>query len=129
MLNWIVDCARKFSTVGIPGVYTTDFNNFPFGNFFNRELQIRMGQCPVKKYNEDLLHLIETGRIDPTQLISHRIKLEEAPKGYDMFDKKGGEWRSAQGCADTLVAGARRLQPFSYLLGCSLFQRPWVGAS
>ena len=89
VLNWIVDCARKFSTVGIPGVYMTDFNNFPFGNFFNKELQIRMGQCPVKKYNEQLLHLVETGRIDPTQLISHRLKLEEAPKGYDMFDKKG----------------------------------------
>jgi threonine dehydrogenase-like Zn-dependent dehydrogenase len=33
--------------------------------------------------------LIETGRIDPMQLISHRMKLEEAPKGYDIFDKKG----------------------------------------
>ena len=33
--------------------------------------------------------MIETGRIDPTQLISHRMKLEEAPKGYEIFDKKG----------------------------------------
>lgn len=89
VINWMVDCARKNSTVGIPGVYMTDFTNFPFGNFFNRGLQIRMGQCPVKNYNEQLLHLIETGRIDPTQLISHRMKLEEAPKGYDMFDMKG----------------------------------------
>ncbi len=40
-------------------------------------------------YNEQLLHLIEVGRIDPTQLISHRMKLEEAPKAYDMLDKKG----------------------------------------
>jgi S-(hydroxymethyl)glutathione dehydrogenase/alcohol dehydrogenase len=48
-----------------------------------------MGQCPVKQYNEQLLHLIEVGRIDPTQLISHRMKLEEAPKGCEMFDHKG----------------------------------------
>jgi len=89
VINWMVDSARKFSTVGIPGVYMTDFVNFPFGNFFNRGLQIKMGQCPVKNYNEQLLHLIETGRIDPTQLISHRMKLDDAPKGYDMFDKKG----------------------------------------
>ncbi|HKU50804.1 MAG TPA: zinc-dependent alcohol dehydrogenase [Nitrososphaera sp.] len=89
VINWMVDSARKQSTVSIPGVYMTDFSNFPFGNFFNRGLQIQMGQCPVKKYNEQLQHLIEVGRIDPTQLISHRMKLEEAPKGYEIFDKKG----------------------------------------
>jgi S-(hydroxymethyl)glutathione dehydrogenase/alcohol dehydrogenase len=89
VINWMVDSARKLSTVSIPGVYMTDFANFPLGNFFNRGLQIRMGQCPVKQYNEQLLHLIETGRIDPTQLISHRMKLGEAPKGYEIFDGKG----------------------------------------
>jgi S-(hydroxymethyl)glutathione dehydrogenase/alcohol dehydrogenase len=89
VINWMVDSARKLSTVSIPGVYMTDFVNFPFGNFFNRGLQIKMGQCPVKQYNEQLLHLIEVGRIDPTKLISHRMKLEEAPKGYEMFDQKG----------------------------------------
>ncbi len=55
---------------------------------FNRELQIRMGQCPVKKYNEQLLHLIEVGRIDATKIISHQMKLDEAPKTYELFDKK-----------------------------------------
>ncbi len=89
VINWIVQVARKFSTVGIPGVYMTEFANFPFGQFFQRELQIKMGQCPVKLYNEQLLHLIEVGRIDPTQLISHRMKLDEAKRAYDIFDKKG----------------------------------------
>ena len=55
---------------------------------FNRNIQIQMGQCPVKKYNEQLLHLIETGRIDATKIISHTMKLDEAPKGYESFDKK-----------------------------------------
>lgn len=53
-------------------------------------LHIRMGQCPVKNYNERLLHLIETGRIDPTPLISHTMSLDEAPKAYEMFGKKDG---------------------------------------
>jgi S-(hydroxymethyl)glutathione dehydrogenase / alcohol dehydrogenase len=47
-----------------------------------------MGQCPVKKYNEQLLHLIEAGRIDATKIISHTMKLDEAPEAYDIFDKK-----------------------------------------
>ena len=47
-----------------------------------------MGQCPVKKYNEQLLHLVETERIDPTKVISHTMKLDDATKGYESFDKK-----------------------------------------
>jgi S-(hydroxymethyl)glutathione dehydrogenase / alcohol dehydrogenase len=58
------------------------------GQLFQRELQIRLGQCPVKNYNEQLLHLIETKRIDPTKIISHTMKLRDAPKAYEMFDKK-----------------------------------------
>jgi S-(hydroxymethyl)glutathione dehydrogenase / alcohol dehydrogenase len=80
--------ARKYSTISIPGVYGSAYDQFPLGQLFQRELQIRMGQCPVKKYNEQLLHLIEVGRIDATKIISHPMKLDEAPKGYEMFDKK-----------------------------------------
>jgi threonine dehydrogenase-like Zn-dependent dehydrogenase len=68
--------------------YLAEYDKFPLGQLFNRELQIRLGQYPVKKYNEQLLHLIESGRIDPKPLISHTMKLDEAPKAY-MFDKKG----------------------------------------
>ncbi|HZI69755.1 MAG TPA: hypothetical protein VFD60_01205 [Nitrososphaeraceae archaeon] len=55
---------------------------------FQRELQIRMSQCSVKKYNEQLLHLIEVGHIDTTKIISQPMKLGQAPKGYKIFDKK-----------------------------------------
>lgn len=55
---------------------------------WNKELSIKMGQCPVKKYSQALLHLIETGRIDATKIISHTMKLEEAPKAYEIFDRK-----------------------------------------
>lgn len=89
VINWILQSARKFSTASIAGVYASEYTNFPLGQFFNRNIQIKMGQCPVKKYNELLLHLIETGRIDPTQLTSHRMKLEEAATAYKMFDGKG----------------------------------------
>lgn len=41
---------------------------------------------PLKKYNEQLLHLIETGRIDVTKITSHNAKLEDGPKAYEMFN-------------------------------------------
>ena len=74
--------ARKFSTLSVPGAYGLTYDKFPFGQMWNKELSIRLGQCPVKKYNEQLLHLIETGRIDATKIISHIMKLDEAPKAY-----------------------------------------------
>jgi S-(hydroxymethyl)glutathione dehydrogenase / alcohol dehydrogenase len=88
IINWMCQAARKYSTISIPRVYGSAYDQFPLGQLFQRELQIRMGQCPVKKYNEQLLHLIEVGRIDATKILSHSMKLDEAPKGYEMFDKK-----------------------------------------
>jgi S-(hydroxymethyl)glutathione dehydrogenase / alcohol dehydrogenase len=89
VINWMCQTARKYSTLSIPGVYGSNYDKFPLGQIFNKELQIRLGQCPVKKYNEQLLHLIEVGRIDPEPLISHRMNLDDAPKAYEMFDRKG----------------------------------------
>lgn len=88
VITWMAQVAKKYSTISIPGVYGSGYDQFPLGLLFNRNIQINMGQCPVKKYNERLLHLIETGRIDPTKVISHKMKLDDAPKGYGGFDKK-----------------------------------------
>jgi S-(hydroxymethyl)glutathione dehydrogenase/alcohol dehydrogenase len=88
VITWMAQVAKKYSTISIPGVYGSGYDQFPLGLLFNRNIQIHMGQCPVKKYNEQLLHLVETGRIDPTKVISHTMKLDDAPKGYEGFDKK-----------------------------------------
>ena len=88
IITWMCQAAKKYSAISIPGVYGSAYDQFPLGLLFNRNLQIKMGQCPVKKYNEQLLHLIEARRIDPTKIISHTMKLGEGPKGYESFDKK-----------------------------------------
>lgn len=88
VITWMAQVAKKYSTVSIPGVYSSGYDQFPLGLLFNRNIQIGMGQCPVKKYNEQLLHLVETGRIDPTKVTSHTMKLDDASKGYESFDKK-----------------------------------------
>ncbi|MFA5038323.1 MAG: zinc-dependent alcohol dehydrogenase [Candidatus Omnitrophota bacterium] len=90
VFEWMAKTARKFSTLGIPGVYLSAYDGFPLGDLFQKELQIRMGQCPVKNYNEQLMHLVEKERIDPSGVISHVMKLEEAPAGYSLFDQKDG---------------------------------------
>ncbi|HYZ49509.1 MAG TPA: zinc-dependent alcohol dehydrogenase [Nitrososphaeraceae archaeon] len=88
IITWMCQTAKKYSAISIPGVYGSAYDQFPLGLLFNRNIQIKMGQCPVKKYNEQLLHLIEARRIDPTKIISHTMKLGQGPKGYESFDKK-----------------------------------------
>jgi S-(hydroxymethyl)glutathione dehydrogenase/alcohol dehydrogenase len=88
VITWMAQVAKKYSTISIPGVYPTSYDQFPLGLLFNRNVSIHMGQCPVKKYSEQLFHLVETKRIDPTKVISHTMKLTDAPVGYERMDKK-----------------------------------------
>lgn len=46
------------------------------------------GQAPVLKYWEELLQQIREGKLDPTQMLSHRVRLEDMDKVYYKFDKK-----------------------------------------
>ena len=57
----------------------------------NKGLTLKMGQTHMQKYMKPLLEKIEAGAIDPSQIITHRVPLSEAPAAYDMFrDKKDG---------------------------------------
>jgi threonine dehydrogenase-like Zn-dependent dehydrogenase len=67
------------------GVYGGFIDKFPMGSVMNRSLTIRTGQCHVQRYLKPLLERIERGEIDPSFVITHRLKLEDAPRGYEMF--------------------------------------------
>jgi threonine dehydrogenase-like Zn-dependent dehydrogenase len=55
------------------------------GSVMNRSLTIRTGQCHVQRYMRPLLERIQRGEIDPSFIITHRMRLEEAPEGYSTF--------------------------------------------
>jgi threonine dehydrogenase-like Zn-dependent dehydrogenase len=79
---------RNGGTVSIMGVYGGFMDKFPIGSLMNRSLTVRTGQCHVHRYMRPLLEHIMNGELDPTYIISHRMKLEEAPEGYDLFKHK-----------------------------------------
>ncbi|MFZ0733384.1 MAG: glutathione-independent formaldehyde dehydrogenase [Candidatus Sulfotelmatobacter sp.] len=62
--------------------------NFPVGDFFDKGVTMGSGQAPVKKYNEYLRDLIVNGRAKPSRIVSHHIRIEEAPEAYSKFDKR-----------------------------------------
>ncbi|CAM2778254.1 zinc-dependent alcohol dehydrogenase [Paenibacillus sediminis] len=86
--NIAVDVVRKFGTIQVVGVYGLTYNMFPFGSLFERNIQLRMGQAPVIHYMPMLYEQIKSGKIDPTDIITHRLKLSEAEHAYKVFDKK-----------------------------------------
>ncbi|ACK69796.1 Alcohol dehydrogenase GroES domain protein [Gloeothece citriformis PCC 7424] len=83
----IVAC-RKGGRVSVPGVYGGFIDKVPMGAVVNKALTLRSGQTHVHRYLRPLLEHIQNGKIDPTFVITHRLKLEDAPKGYDIFKHK-----------------------------------------
>ncbi|MCP9494052.1 MAG: glutathione-dependent formaldehyde dehydrogenase [Pyrinomonadaceae bacterium MAG19_C2-C3] len=83
----IVGC-RKGGTVSVPGVYGGLLDKMPIGAAFNKALTIKMGQTHVQHYLKPLLARIKGGEIDPSFIITHRMRLEDAPEGYASFKHK-----------------------------------------
>jgi len=79
---------RNGGTISVIGVYGGFIDKFPMGSIMNRSLTIKTGQCHVQRYMRPLLQHIENGDIDPSFVITHRMQLEDAPKGFEMFVKK-----------------------------------------
>jgi threonine dehydrogenase-like Zn-dependent dehydrogenase len=79
---------RNGGVVSVIGVYGGFIDKFPMGAVMNRSLTIRSGQCHVHRYLRPLLDRIQNGEIDPSFVITHRLPLGQAAKGYDMFLNK-----------------------------------------
>jgi S-(hydroxymethyl)glutathione dehydrogenase/alcohol dehydrogenase len=79
---------RKGGMIQVTGVYGGRYNAFPFGDIFNRNLNIRAGQAPVIPYMPTLYKLLVENKVDPSDIITHRLPLDDAPHGYEAFDTK-----------------------------------------
>jgi threonine dehydrogenase-like Zn-dependent dehydrogenase len=82
---------RNGGTVSVIGVYAGFVNMFPMGAVMNRSLTIRAGQTHVHRYLRPLLERIERGEIDPSFVVTHRMTLDQAPLGYQIFRDKQDE--------------------------------------
>ena len=84
---------RRGGVVSVPGVYSGFIHGFLFGDAFDKGLTFKMGQTHVQRFLPELLGYIETGRLSPDSIISHRMSLEQAAEGYKIFDKKQEDCR------------------------------------
>jgi threonine dehydrogenase-like Zn-dependent dehydrogenase len=87
-LRQAIMACRNGGTVSVIGVYGGFIDKFPFGAVMNRSLTIKTGQAHVQRYMRPLLARIQNGEIDPSFVITHRMRLDDAPRGFEMFVNK-----------------------------------------
>ncbi|SCF05881.1 Threonine dehydrogenase [Micromonospora coriariae] len=86
----VLSC-RNGGTISVIGAYGGFIDKFPMGSFMNRSLTMRTGQAHVQRYMRPLLERIRRGEIDPTFIITHTMRLDDAPHGFDIFKNKQDE--------------------------------------
>lgn len=88
VLHWAINSVRKGGNVSIVGVYGPTGNMVPIGNVVNKGLTIRANQASVKRHLPRLIEHIQAGRLKPSEIITHRIPLEEVSDAYHIFSSK-----------------------------------------
>jgi len=100
VLNDMMTIARAGAGLGIPGLYVTGDPGAADEHAKVGQIGVRLGlgwakshsfvtgQCPVKKYNRQLMNLILADKAHIAKAVNAKtISLDEAPRGYDEFDK------------------------------------------
>jgi threonine dehydrogenase-like Zn-dependent dehydrogenase len=87
-LREAIMACRKGGTVSVPGVYGGVIDKMPMGAIVNKALTLKSGQTHMMRYMRPLLERIQQGEIDPTFVITHRLKLDQAPGAYRIFRDK-----------------------------------------
>jgi threonine dehydrogenase-like Zn-dependent dehydrogenase len=91
VLREMMYVCRPAGVLSIPGVYGGLVDKIPFGMVMQKGLTVRTGQTHVNRWTDDLLKLIQEGKIDPSFVVTHTVGLEDGPDMYRTFrDKEDG---------------------------------------
>jgi threonine dehydrogenase-like Zn-dependent dehydrogenase len=83
-----IAATRRGGIISVAGVYAGFIHGFLFGDIFEKGLTIRSGQTHAQRFMPELLEAIEEGELQPEVIISHHLPLEEADRGYKIFNEK-----------------------------------------
>ncbi|MDQ6818131.1 MAG: alcohol dehydrogenase catalytic domain-containing protein, partial [Actinomycetota bacterium] len=90
VLHAAIDVVRRGGTISLSGVYGGMLDPIPMMELFDKQIQLRMGQANVKRWIDDLMPLVQAEE-DPLgveQLATHKLPLDQAPHGYEIFQRK-----------------------------------------
>jgi threonine dehydrogenase-like Zn-dependent dehydrogenase len=89
-MHTALDLVRRGGTVSLSGVYGGEADVLPMKSMFDKQVRLKMGQCNVRNWIDDLVPLVEdpSDPLGVLDLVTHRVSLEEAPAMYEVFQKK-----------------------------------------
>ncbi|HYO40262.1 MAG TPA: zinc-dependent alcohol dehydrogenase [Nocardioidaceae bacterium] len=89
-LRTAVKAVRRGGTVSLSGVYGGEADPMPMMEMFDRGITMRMGQCHVKRWIDDILPAVldDSDPLGTLDMTTHHLPLEQAPHGYEIFQKK-----------------------------------------
>jgi threonine dehydrogenase-like Zn-dependent dehydrogenase len=88
-LQLAIELVRRGGTLSLSGVYGGMSDPLPMMVLFDKQIQIRMGQANVRRWTDDILPLlVDRDVLGVEDFASHHLPLEDAPKAYEMFQKK-----------------------------------------
>jgi threonine dehydrogenase-like Zn-dependent dehydrogenase len=87
-LHWAINAVKKGGVVSVVGVYGPTDNLVPMGNVVNKGITIRANQASVKRLLPRLIEHVREGRLNPKEIITHRVPLEEVSDAYHIFSAK-----------------------------------------
>ncbi len=85
---------RKGGVLSVVGIYGV-IDKFPFAVLTNKGITMRTSRQPGQRYMSQMLQHVQAGDLDPSFLLTHRMSLEDAPRGHEMFKKEDGCLRAA----------------------------------
>jgi threonine dehydrogenase-like Zn-dependent dehydrogenase len=87
-VQWAINAVKKGGTVSVVGVYGPTANLIPLGNIVNKGITVRANQASVKRHIPHLIEHIRNGLIKPSEVLTHRVPLEEVADAYHLFSSK-----------------------------------------
>lgn len=91
-LDWALQSVAKAGTLSVVGVYPETAHFFPWGEAMNRNLTIKAGNCPHRRYLPHLIELVTSGAVDPRIVLTHKVSFGSALEAYERFDHREEGW-------------------------------------
>jgi threonine dehydrogenase-like Zn-dependent dehydrogenase len=104
-LRWEVEAVAKAGTIALIGVYPPAAEHFPIGIAMNKNLTLRMGNCNHRRYVPELVELVRSGAVRPSQLISQVGDLTGAIEAFETFDQRRGGWHKVVLDPESIAVG------------------------
>jgi threonine dehydrogenase-like Zn-dependent dehydrogenase len=93
VLRWAAESVAKAGTIAIIGVYPPQAEHFPIGTVMNKNLTVQAGNCNHRKYVPELIELVRSGAVRPSEILTHVEDMTGAIDAYDEFDERQEGWR------------------------------------